>query len=145
MQPRAALYCVRAGLREGQDILELGCGWGSLSLFVARAFPGSRVTAVSNSRTQREYILQRAQELDVRNLQVITADMVEFQVGSGGPWCGAPSPLLGSGGAGRVVQGFGQGVWAKAGTAGARGSWAGCVCTGMLRHRFDDGSELCRP
>ncbi|KIY97831.1 cyclopropane-fatty-acyl-phospholipid synthase [Monoraphidium neglectum] len=74
-----ALYCVRAGLREGQDILELGCGWGSLSLFVARAFPGSRVTAVSNSRTQREYILQRAQELDVRNLQVITADMVEFQ------------------------------------------------------------------
>ena len=79
--PPKALYCVRAGLREGQDILELGCGWGSLSLFMARAFPGSRVTAVSNSRTQREYIVARAKELGARNLVVLTADMVDFQVG----------------------------------------------------------------
>ncbi|GBF89484.1 cyclopropane-fatty-acyl-phospholipid synthase [Raphidocelis subcapitata] len=74
-----ALYCVRAGLRDGQDILELGCGWGSFCLFAARAFPRSRVTAVSNSRTQREYIMRRAREAGVTNLQVITADMVEFQ------------------------------------------------------------------
>ncbi len=81
--PSPALYCVRAGLRDGQDVLELGCGWGSFSLFAARAFPGSRVTAVSNSRTQREYILKRARDYGVSNLQVITADMVEFQVGGG--------------------------------------------------------------
>jgi hypothetical protein len=48
-----ALYCVRAGLKDGQDVLELGCGWGSLTLFVGRAFPRSRVTAVSNSATQK--------------------------------------------------------------------------------------------
>ena len=78
---RTALYCVRAGLIDGQDILELGCGWGSFSLFAARAFPRSRVTAVSNSRTQRDYIMRRARELGVSNLEVITADVVEFQVG----------------------------------------------------------------
>lgn len=48
----AALYCARAELADGQDILELGCGWGSFSLFAAAAYPGSKVTAVSNSRTQ---------------------------------------------------------------------------------------------
>ena len=44
-----ALTCERAGIEDGQDILELGCGWGSLTLFMARRYPGSRITAVSNS------------------------------------------------------------------------------------------------
>eukprot|EP00879_Flechtneria_rotunda_P012911 GHRR01013484.1.p1 GENE.GHRR01013484.1~~GHRR01013484.1.p1 ORF type:complete len:380 (+),score=109.41 GHRR01013484.1:212-1351(+) len=77
-----ALYCARARLHNGQSVLELGCGWGSLSLFMAQAYPNSTVTAVSNSNTQREYIMQRARDLDLTNLQVITADMNDFQAPS---------------------------------------------------------------
>ena len=51
-----ALYCERAGLADGQDILELGCGWGSLTLWMAERYPHALVTAVSNSRPQREHI-----------------------------------------------------------------------------------------
>ena len=43
------LTCDRARLTDGQDILELGCGWGSLTLWMAEQFPNSRITAVSNS------------------------------------------------------------------------------------------------
>ena len=50
------LCCERADLGEGQSILELGCGWGSLSLFMAARYPRSTVTAVSNSRTQKAHI-----------------------------------------------------------------------------------------
>lgn len=77
----AALCCARARLADGQSVLELGCGWGSMSLFMAQAFPNSSITAVSNSSTQREFIQRRARDLDVTNLTVITADMVDFQVG----------------------------------------------------------------
>ena len=62
------LCCERAGLANGQAILELGCGWGSLCLFAAARFPAARVTAVSNSRTQREFIQQRAKERGLENL-----------------------------------------------------------------------------
>src|SRR5512134_3548848 len=55
-QAALAETCARAGLADGQDILELGCGWGSLTLYAAARFPGSRITAVSNSRSQREFI-----------------------------------------------------------------------------------------
>src|ERR1700712_772239 len=48
--------CERAGLADGQNVLELGCGWGSLSLWMAERFPSSRFTALSNSNSQREYI-----------------------------------------------------------------------------------------
>jgi cyclopropane-fatty-acyl-phospholipid synthase len=51
------MTCARAELSNGLDVLELGCGWGSLSLFMARAYPGSTFTSVSNSRTQREFIM----------------------------------------------------------------------------------------
>ena len=57
-----ALTCERAGLRDGNEILELGCGWGSLSLWMAAHFPNSRITAVSNSRTQKQFIDARAAE-----------------------------------------------------------------------------------
>ena len=69
-----ALTCTRAGLRNGERILELGCGWGSLSLWMAAAYPASSITAVSNSRPQREYIEARARERGLTNLTVITAD-----------------------------------------------------------------------
>jgi cyclopropane-fatty-acyl-phospholipid synthase len=68
----------RAGLADGQRILELGCGWGSLSLYMARRFPASKVLAVSNSRSQGEYIRARADERGLKNLTVVTADMNEF-------------------------------------------------------------------
>jgi len=67
-----------ADLADGQSILELGCGWGSLSLSMARQFPNSPVTAVSNSNTQREYIEAQAAARGLKNLRVITADMNGF-------------------------------------------------------------------
>lgn len=77
-----ALTCARARLQDGQAILELGCGWGSLTLFMAQAYRNSTITAVSNSNTQREFIMRRARDLDLNNVQVITADMVDFQAPS---------------------------------------------------------------
>ena len=70
-----------ADLADGQSILELGCGWGSLSLWMARQFPNSRVVAVSNSNSQREYIEGQASARGLTNLQVITADMNVFDPG----------------------------------------------------------------
>jgi cyclopropane-fatty-acyl-phospholipid synthase len=77
---RAALAetCVHADLQDGQEILELGCGWGSLSLWMAEHYPRSRITAVSNSRSQREFILSRARKEGLTNLAVVTADMNDF-------------------------------------------------------------------
>ncbi|WP_171596451.1 SAM-dependent methyltransferase [Marinifilum caeruleilacunae] len=68
----------RAELRDGQDILELGCGWGSLSIFMANKFPNSRITVVSNSNSQREFINSHALKSGITNLKVITADMNDF-------------------------------------------------------------------
>jgi cyclopropane-fatty-acyl-phospholipid synthase len=68
-----------AGLEDGQRILELGCGWGSLSLTMAEKFPAARITAVSNSHSQREFIQTTAATRGLENLSVITCDMNEFQ------------------------------------------------------------------
>jgi cyclopropane-fatty-acyl-phospholipid synthase len=68
----------RAGLADGQDVLELGCGWGSLTLWMAEAYPGSRITAVSNSRSQKEWIDARAIERGLANVGIVTADMNDF-------------------------------------------------------------------
>lgn len=76
------LYCERAQLRDGLDVLELGCGWGSLCLFVAAKYPGSTVTAVSNSATQRAFITQRAHERGIKNLTILTDNMVTFKAPS---------------------------------------------------------------
>jgi cyclopropane-fatty-acyl-phospholipid synthase len=65
----------RANLDHGQQILELGCGWGSLSLSMAKAYPTSKITAVSNSAPQRRYILQQAKAMNLDNLEVITTDI----------------------------------------------------------------------
>jgi cyclopropane-fatty-acyl-phospholipid synthase len=71
----------RAALADGQRVLELGCGWGSLTLWMAAQFPGSRITAVSNSSSQREFILARARERGISNIDVITADANVFATG----------------------------------------------------------------
>ncbi|OQW70315.1 MAG: SAM-dependent methyltransferase [Proteobacteria bacterium ST_bin11] len=73
------MTCERAGLADGQQVLELGCGWGSLSLWMAEHYPASRITAVSNSHSQREYITQKALALGLGNLEVITCDMNRFE------------------------------------------------------------------
>jgi len=73
-----ALTCERAEITDGMSILELGCGWGSLSLWMAQHYPKSRIVAVSNSASQRKYITTKAAERKLTNLQVITADMNDF-------------------------------------------------------------------
>ena len=74
------LTCERARIANGQDILELGCGWGSLSLWLAEKYPGSRITGVSNSATQKLHIDAEAQKRGLRNLRVITCDMNRFDI-----------------------------------------------------------------
>ena len=66
----AGLYCERAQLKDGQAVLELGCGWGSLCLYLAERYPRSEITAVSNSKTQKELIMQRAKDRRLTNLKV---------------------------------------------------------------------------
>ena len=74
------LSCERAELENGQNILELGCGWGSLTCYMASQYPKSQITAVSNSKDQKEYILKRCSESGLNNVNVITADMNDFSV-----------------------------------------------------------------
>jgi cyclopropane-fatty-acyl-phospholipid synthase len=68
----------RAGLADGQRVLELGCGWGSLTLWMAERHPGSTITAVSNSESQREHILAEAARRGLPNVEVLTADVSDF-------------------------------------------------------------------
>jgi cyclopropane-fatty-acyl-phospholipid synthase len=78
-----ALYGERAGLADGQDILELGCGWGSLTLWMAQRYPRSRITGVSNSRTQREHILAEAARRGLGNVEIITCDVNQLELPEG--------------------------------------------------------------
>ena len=73
-----AATCEHASLANGQRILELGCGWGALTLWIAEQYPGSHITAVSNSAPQRALIEERAEERGLGNVTVITADMNDF-------------------------------------------------------------------
>jgi len=71
----------RAQLADGQQILELGCGWGSLTLFMAERFPNASIVAVSNSAPQRKYISRQALRRGLKNVEVITCDMNVFAAG----------------------------------------------------------------
>lgn len=75
-----ALSAEHAGLVDGQEILELGCGWGSLSLWMAETYPQARIVSVSNSASQRAFIEERARQRGFSNLRVITADMNDFAI-----------------------------------------------------------------
>jgi len=75
-----ALTCAHAGLEDGQDILELGCGWGSLTLWMAANFPAARITAVSNSRAQRAHIEARCRERGLGNVRVLTCDVNRLEL-----------------------------------------------------------------
>lgn len=74
------ITCSRAELTDGQDILELGCGWGSLSLYMAKKYPQSSITAVSNSKTQKIYIDEQAQLRGIKNLTIITVNINDFAI-----------------------------------------------------------------
>lgn len=75
-----ARTCDRAEICDGQDILELGCGWGSLSLWLAERYPRARITGVSNSATQKQHIDSEIQKRGLKNLRIITCDMNDFDV-----------------------------------------------------------------
>jgi len=70
--------CKRAQIDNGQNILELGCGWGSLTLWIAEHYPHSKITGVSNSNSQREYIENQAKIKGLDNIKIITCDMNDF-------------------------------------------------------------------
>jgi cyclopropane-fatty-acyl-phospholipid synthase len=75
-----AMSAVRAGIEDGMKVLDLGCGWGSLSLWIARHFPNCSVTAVSNSSIQRKWIQSRIEEGGLSNVRVLTRDMNDFDI-----------------------------------------------------------------
>ena len=77
------ITCERAGLKDGQDVLELGCGWGSLSLWMADHYRNSHITAVSNSHSQRRHIEREAEARGLYNLRVVTRDVNEFETEAG--------------------------------------------------------------
>lgn len=72
------ISCERAQMFDGARVLDLGCGWGSMSLWIARRFPACRVVGVSNSASQRTHILARAERLGLRNVEIVTADANTF-------------------------------------------------------------------
>lgn len=73
--------CERAELADGQQILELGCGWGSLTLWMAEHYPASHIMAVSNSHSQAEFIRTRAMERGFGNVECVVADVREYDPG----------------------------------------------------------------
>jgi cyclopropane-fatty-acyl-phospholipid synthase len=72
------ITCRRAEIEDGMEILDLGCGWGSASLWIAERYPRSRVLAVSNSASQRKYIMDRARNGGLGNIDVVTCDVAQF-------------------------------------------------------------------
>ena len=77
------LYTERAGLVDGMEVLDLGCGWGSMTLYLAEKFANIKVTGFSNSRTQREWIESEARRKKLTNVRVITGDVVEYEFEKG--------------------------------------------------------------
>jgi len=71
------LYCERAELQDGMKIVDLGCGWGSLTLHVAQKYPNAKITGISNSHSQRDYILKTAKDrgLNVENITIVTCNV----------------------------------------------------------------------
>ncbi len=79
-QAMLALYAERAQLEDGQKILDLGCGWGSFTLWAAARYPNSQITAVSNSHGQRIFIENQAQQRGLENIKVITCNVGDLQL-----------------------------------------------------------------
>jgi cyclopropane-fatty-acyl-phospholipid synthase len=74
------LYIKRSGVVDGDEILDLGCGWGSLSLHLAKKFPNSKITGLSNSSTQKTHINHQAQLRGISNLEIVTGDINKVEL-----------------------------------------------------------------
>lgn len=72
--------CRRAGIEDGMRVLDLGCGWGSMSLWIAEHYPNCKVVGVSNSNSQREFIMAQAQERGLDNVEIITCDVNQLEL-----------------------------------------------------------------
>jgi len=72
------IYCKRAKIKEGINILDIGCGWGSLSLYLAEKYPNSNITGLSNSSSQKIFIDNKASKKNLKNLKIITSDINDF-------------------------------------------------------------------
>ncbi len=74
------ISCERVELKDGMEVLDLGCGWGSLTLYIAEKYPNCKIIGVSNSRTQKEYIDFVCKQKGFQNVQIITQDMNVFEI-----------------------------------------------------------------
>ncbi|KAI7996316.1 hypothetical protein LOK49_LG10G00987 [Camellia lanceoleosa] len=74
------LYCERAQIKDGHSVLDVGCGWGSLSLYIAQKYSNCKVTGICNSTTQRAYIEEQSRDLQLQNLEVTVADIGTFDM-----------------------------------------------------------------
>ncbi|KAK4729974.1 hypothetical protein R3W88_022962 [Solanum pinnatisectum] len=74
------LYCERSQLKDGHTVLDVGCGWGSLSLYIAQKYSACKVTGICNSVTQKAHIEEQCRELQLRNLEIIVADISIFEM-----------------------------------------------------------------
>ena len=73
------LSCERAQLADGMTVLDLGCGWGSMSFWIAEHYPNCKILAVSNSAVQRRHIEAEREKRGAKNLEVVTCNVAEFQ------------------------------------------------------------------
>ncbi|CAL9227809.1 unnamed protein product, partial [Arabidopsis halleri] len=74
-----ALYCERAKVEDGQSVLDVGCGWGSLSLYIARKYSKCKLTGICNSKTQKAFIDEKCRKLGLQNIEIIVADISTFE------------------------------------------------------------------
>ncbi|KAK4480144.1 hypothetical protein RD792_013202 [Penstemon davidsonii] len=74
------LYCERSQIKDGHSVLDVGCGWGSLSLYIAQKYPSCQITGICNSVTQKGYIDEQCRDLQLNNVKVIVADISTFEM-----------------------------------------------------------------
>ena len=74
-----SITCQHADLQNGMEVLELGCGWGSLTLWIASHYPNSKILGISNSASQRDYIISQAKKRNLNNIEIETVDMNKFE------------------------------------------------------------------
>lgn len=74
------MYCKRAQVEDGHSVLDIGCGWGSLSLYISQKYTNCRITGICNSKTQKAYIEEQCQELQLQNVEIIVADISTLEM-----------------------------------------------------------------
>ncbi|KAJ6957578.1 (S)-coclaurine N-methyltransferase-like [Populus alba x Populus x berolinensis] len=74
------LYCERSQLKDGHSVLDVGCGWGSLSLYIAQKYSNCKITGICNSTTQKVHIDEQCRDLQLQNVEIIVADISTFEM-----------------------------------------------------------------